>query len=130
MHITTFYAGLLALLYLVLAGNVIRTRGALKVNLGDGGHELLQRRIRAHGNFAEYAPLGLVLLGLLEAGGLPPWGLHALGISLLAGRLAHAFALSSLTKRPATRVGGMLLTLTMIGIAALACLFLAARALA
>lgn len=123
MIVTPFYAGLLGLLYLLLAANVIRTRRAAGVNLGSGGDELLERRIRAHGNFAEYAPMGLVLIGVLElAGASPPMVLHGLGIALVAGRVLHGWALSSLTKRPVARVGGMIMTLTVIASAAISCL--------
>ena len=126
MPVTTLYAGLLGLFYVALAANVIRTRVALQVNLGDGGQEILQRRIRAHGNFAEYVPLALLLLAFLESGGRPDWVIHGLGGLLLAGRLAHAYALSSSSRRPAARVGGMVATLSVIASAALGCL---ARAL-
>lgn len=130
MPLTAFYAGLLGLFYLALAVNVIRSRGALKVNLGDGGREILQRRIRAHGNFAEYVPLALLLLALAETGGLAPWALHVLATALLLGRLAHAWALSSLVKRPAARIAGMMLTLTPLGLLAITCLVQGAARLA
>ena len=52
-----------------------------------GGDPLMLRRIRGHANFAEYTPLALVLITLLELAGEPRWELHALGASLLAGRL-------------------------------------------
>ena len=66
MTIVPLYAGLLGLLYLFLAANVIRTRRALSVGLGDGGHTILERRIRAHGNCGEYAPIALVLYWATE----------------------------------------------------------------
>ena len=122
MHITATYAGLLGLAYIALSMNVIRTRRAAQVSLGSGGNELLERRMRAHGNFAEYVPLALLLIAFLEAGGQAAWLIHALGIALLLGRLLHGYALSSLTRRPAARVGGMMLTLAVIGLAALTCL--------
>lgn len=123
LTVTPLYAGLLGLLYLLLAANVIRTRRTAGVNLGTGGDELLERRIRAHGNFAEYAPLGLIMIGTLELTGAPSHGvLHALGIALTVGRILHGWALSSLTRHPVARVGGMAITLTVIGSAALACL--------
>ena len=122
MHITATYAGLLGLAYIELSMNVIRTRRAAQVSLGSGGNELLERRMRANGNFAEYVPLALLLIAFLEAGGQAAWLIHSLGIALLLGRLLHGYALSSLTRRPAARVGGMMLTLAVIGLAALTCL--------
>lgn len=129
MTIVPLYAGILGLLYLYLAANVIRIRRADSISLGDGGNALLERRIRAHGNFAEYAPIALVMIALAEAGGSPPLLIHGLGIALVIGRAMHALALSSLTLRPAARVGGMVLTLTVIGIAAATCIIIAAQAL-
>ena len=122
MHITATYAGLLGLVYIALSMNVIRTRRAAQVSLGSGGDELLQRRMRAHGNFAEYVPLALLLIALVETGGQAAWLIHSLGVALLLGRLLHGYALSSLSRRPAARVGGMMLTLAVIGITALTCL--------
>jgi hypothetical protein len=124
MTITALYAGILALLYIYLAANVIRTRGKTGVSLGDGGNRLLERRIRAHGNFAEYVPFGLLLMACLEVNGLGPYWIHLLGITLVAGRTFHAAALSSLTSRPVARTGGMVLTLSTIGLAAIACIVL------
>lgn len=128
MTIVTLYAGLLGLLYLVLAANVIRIRRRDRISLGDGSNVLLERRIRAHGNFAEYVPIALILIAFAEAGGGPPWFIHILGIALVIGRTLHAFALSSLTLRLGARVGGMVLTLTAIGLAAATCLVIAVSA--
>jgi len=129
MIIVTLYAGLLGLLYLPLAANVIRIRRADRISLGDGGNRLLERRIRAHGNFAEYVPIALILIALAEAGGGPAVLIHGLGITLVIGRAMHAFALSSLTPRLEARVGGMALTLTVIGTAAATCVGIALQAL-
>jgi len=93
MHITPIYAGALALLYLVLSYRVVQLRGQ-GISLGDGGDPLLLRRIRGHGNFAEYVPFILLMIALLELGGRPAWLLHALGASLLVARALHGWALS------------------------------------
>lgn len=122
MTVTPLYAGLLGVIYILLAALVIRTRMSARVALGSGGNELLERRIRAHGNFAEYVPLGIVLIGVLELMAASVYLLHFLGITLLAGRLLHAFSLSTLTKRPAARVAGMLLTLTSVAVGSVVCL--------
>ncbi len=92
MIVTPIYAGLLALLYFVLSYRVVLMRD--KVSLGDGGNPILQRRIRAHGNFAEYVPFILVMLGFLELNHLPFYALHILGLTLLIARLLHGYSLS------------------------------------
>jgi len=94
MHITPIYAGLLALLYLVLSFRIIQMRGPGGPSLGDGGNPILLRRIRAHGNFSEYVPFILIMIGMLELGQQPYWLLHVLGATLLFARLLHGYALS------------------------------------
>lgn len=122
MTVTSLYAGLLALLYLYLTSRVIRFRRGRRVDMGDAGDPLLQRYIRAHANFAEYAPIGLLLLLLLELGNWPHWLLHLLGLMLLAGRISHAWSFSVSELRERTRVAGMVLTTTMLGLTAVLCL--------
>lgn len=119
------YAALLALLLVALAARVILHRRGQRVSLGSGGDPAFEMRIRAHGNLAEYAPTGLLLLALLEGDGLAGWAVHALGLMLLAGRLLHAWSFST-GGGLALRGAGMGLTLTMIVLAAL---LLLARAL-
>lgn len=119
---TSLYAALLALLFVALSLAVIRQRWRHRVALGTGGQKPVERAMRAHANFAEYAPLGLVLLGLLEGMGLPPWAVHALGTCMLAGRVLHGWGISQEPERFAYRQIGMSLTFTMLAVAALALL--------
>ncbi|MCS6759577.1 MAG: MAPEG family protein [Candidatus Devosia euplotis] len=51
------------------------------------------QKIRQHGNFIEWVPLTLVLMILAEAQGIDALWLHAAGVLLLIGRLAHPFGL-------------------------------------
>jgi uncharacterized protein len=122
--ITPIYAGLLALAYLLLTLQVIRLRWRFRVGLGDGGQALLQRAIRVHGNFAEYAAFGLVLLLLTELGGAPIWAVHTLGGLLLAGRLAHLVGLYGTDGPSVGRTVGMVLTLAMLTTGGGLCLML------
>jgi hypothetical protein len=110
MTITLLYASLLALWFVILSVRVIRYRGAASISLGDGGDPALQRRIRGHGNFVDYAPMALVLMGLLEIAGGGALLLHTIGGLLLVGRLAHGWALSFTDSSPIGRTGGMVLT--------------------
>jgi len=112
MKITLLYAALLTLLYLVLTFRTILLRGKMRVALGDGGSPALQRAIRAHANFAEYAPFAIVLLFLVEAAGAGIMMIHALGLALLVGRLLHALGVSRLREPLPLRQAGMVLTTT------------------
>ena len=108
LPITSLFAGLFALYFIRLAFAVIRLRRSNKVALGAGGIAELEGAIRAHGNFAEYVPLGLILLGLLELHPIHPGWVAVLGGLFALGRVLHAHALSHGHLK--LRVRGMMLT--------------------
>ena len=116
--ITLFYAALIAIWLLVLSARVIIYRRRNLVEIGSGEGRTLAFRVRAQGNLTEYAPFALLLMALLEMNGLPVWAMHVLGLLFLAGRLAHGWSFSFADGRMRYRVWGMILTLTMLGIAA------------
>jgi uncharacterized membrane protein YecN with MAPEG domain len=120
--ITALYAGLLAPLLVVLAFRVIEVRREARIAVGDGGHPLLQRRVRVHANFAEYVPLALVLLALAESLGTWPWLLHAMGVSLLCGRIVHAVGMSRQEEFLPLRATGMVMTFAVLITGAVVCL--------
>ena len=119
LTVTPLYAGLLGLMLILLSAGTIRARMRAKVSLGDGGDKALSQAIRAHGNFTEYAPMGLILLALVDMQGAPALALHLLGAALVAGRAAHAWGLTRANTLNAARSIGMLLTFGAIGLAAL-----------
>jgi len=123
MPVTALYASLLAPLYLILTIRIVSMRFGARIALGDGGDKTLQKRIRAHGNFAEYVPYALVLLALAENLGAAHWVLHLSGAALLIGRHAHAIALSGEKQILKLRMAGMMLTFTALVVAATACLW-------
>ncbi len=110
MSITPFYAAILGLFLVLLSARVILARRSLSISLGTSGDQALERRIRAQGNLAEYGPIGLILIGLLEMKGSSDILLHALGILLIGGRLLHGWTLSFPTEtRSVVREGWRLL---------------------
>jgi uncharacterized membrane protein YecN with MAPEG domain len=121
--ITPLYAGLIGLLLIGLAYNVSRLRVRLKVVFGDGGQPELERAIRAHANLTENAPLALILLAAVEAQGFSTLVLHILGITLIVGRVLHAFALVRNAGPSVGRASGILLTWLMILLASLLAIF-------
>lgn len=108
--ITSLYAGLLALLFFALSVHTIRQRRALQVALGDQGQPLLKRAVRAHANFAEYVPLILLMIMMLELHQMPAWVLHGLGLTLLIGRGLHAWGITRPEEDYRWRVTGMSMT--------------------
>ena len=127
--VVMFYSGLNALLALVLALLVTRQRVRSKTVMGSGGNLALERAIRAHGNLVEYAPLVLLMLLLLALSGLgAPW-LHVLGIAFTAGRILHAWGLSSSSRENFGRGAGIFLTWATMLVAVILCILRGAAAL-
>ena len=117
--ITPLAAAALTLVYIRLALNVIGLRRSNKVSLGSGGVDALERAIRAHGNFSEYVPLGLILMFALEWNKAPTLLVATLGALLVAGRLIHAKGIQE-TGTFKNRILGMKLTFGSLGLLALA----------
>jgi uncharacterized membrane protein YecN with MAPEG domain len=92
--ITGLYAGLCAIIVLVLAVRVIRLRWATKAGIGDGGDRKLARAIRIHANAIEYVPIALILMVVAELGGAAAPLLHGCGIALVVARISHALGLA------------------------------------
>ena len=111
LKLTAIYAAILTFVYVKLALNVINLRHQNKVSLGDGGREDLQQAIRSHGNFAEYVPLGLILLGCLEANHIHWTIILLLGGLFTTGRLYYAKAFLEETPNMELREKGMKYTL-------------------
>ncbi|OKH89108.1 MAPEG family protein [Thalassospira sp. TSL5-1] len=88
---TTFLTGIFALMLVILSLNVSLRRRELRVALGDADDSILRRRMRAHGNFIEYAPMMVLLCAALEITGYATspviWGLVA---AFIIARLFHA----------------------------------------
>lgn len=94
--ITAAYAGVFGLMAAVLAINVIVNRGRTNVLSADGGGvPQLMQAIRAHGNFTEYVPLALILIGLVEAFGYRAGVVHGLAGVLLVARVLSGWGLAT-----------------------------------
>ena len=91
--ITAFYAGLLALIVIVLGALIGPLRLRTGISILHGDNMVLATAIRRHGNFTESVPLALILLGFLELNGASPGLLHGLGIALVVARIAHPLGL-------------------------------------
>jgi uncharacterized protein len=125
MFVTPLYGGILALWFCLLSLRVMNVRR--RVPFGDNGDVDIIRVVRAQGNFAEYVPLALLLMGFLEAGRMSIYVLHGLGIALVVGRLLHGLALSFGVGTRGGRVAGATLTLIVLVIAALLCIYQGVR---
>ena len=108
--VTSIIASVLTIIFIKLSFAVIGLRRKNGVGLGSGGHEDLERAIRAQGNFAEYVPFGIILTACLELNGAP-WYLVAIaGVTLIIGRLIHAVGINQPPPDFSKRVLGMKFT--------------------
>jgi uncharacterized membrane protein YecN with MAPEG domain len=110
LTVLPYYAAAMAVMYVLLAALVVRQRLKCRVGLGDGQQPALVKAVRIHGNFAEYVPLLLILLLILEIQGAALWQLHLIGGLTLFGRISHAIGLSITSGTSAPRLVGMMCT--------------------
>lgn len=103
---TAQIASVLALLQVILMMLVVRNRFQTQIGIGFGDNNILERRIRVHGNFIENVPIFLILLGLLEMLGMTQGVIAGLGFLFLLLRIAHALGLSKTSKPHPLRVIG------------------------
>ncbi|MDA1077411.1 MAG: MAPEG family protein [Proteobacteria bacterium] len=89
-EITILYAGLLGLMAIGLGATAGVKRAQAGISLGDGGDRELLMRMRRHANFVENVPLALILIALLEMQSVSGTAIHALGATLVLGRVLHA----------------------------------------
>ena len=116
--VTSIITAVLTIIFVKLSFAVIGLRRKNQVGLGSGGHEDLERAIRAQGNFAEYVPFGIILIACLELNGAPWWLVAIPGITLIIGRLIHAVGINVPPPDFSKRILGMKFTFaTLISLA-------------
>lgn len=119
LAIVPVYAALLGLLFVALSLAVVKQRRVGRVAIGVSDDRALERRVRVHGNFAEYTPLALLLLAMAEWRGAPGLLLHLLCLTLLIGRASHAWGVSHTDEDFRFRTAGMIATFLTIIVTAL-----------
>ena len=119
MRILPAYAALFALIFVYLSLRTIGLRRRLQIAMGDADNPLMLRAMRVHANFAEYVPFALLLIFLVESQGARAGLVHGLCLTLLIGRVLHAWGLSQARENFRFRVIGMVLTFATLVSAAL-----------
>jgi uncharacterized membrane protein YecN with MAPEG domain len=120
LSITPLYAGLLALVFVVLSVLVVRQRIALEKAADKSDETALLKSMRVQANFVEYVPLALVLMLCAELQSAPAIAVHAMGVALLVGRVCHGIGMSATPQISVLRATGFLLTFAMLILSALA----------
>lgn len=107
LQITSMLAGAFALLMVPLSLQVSLHRLRTRSNAGKAApDEGLRRKVRAHGNFIEYAPMALILVGLVEFAGASRMLVAGLALAFLVSRIAHAIGMLH-TSTPILRAPSM-----------------------
>ena len=133
LPLTSLFGSLFTLFYLFLSFRIGYLRGSPVMKLIFTMDEAipekkLQRNVRAHGNFSEYAPIFLILLLIIET--LGRFSFHSvLTVCLIFsyGRLAHAICFAFYDSNPFLRISGMLCTYLGLGIFAVELIWEAIR---
>lgn len=120
LTITPLYGGILALLFLYLSLATISQRFKQKVSIGTGDNKDMIKAMRVHANFAEYVPIGLLLMIMAELQNAPVWAMHFLGVLLVLGRFMHAYGFGHTPQITPLRKYGTIITFSMILLAAVA----------
>ena len=78
--------------------------------IGDGNNPVFRRAIAVHNNFAQYVPMCLLLIAFAELNHASTLIIQGLCITLLVGRLIHAYGVSQDKENLKLRKMGILLT--------------------
>lgn len=117
LAITLTIAGVCALINIWLGLRITMLRVRLDALMGDGGHEAIAIRMRAHANFVEYAPFFLILLALVElARGSEAW-LWIPAILFVMARIAHPFGMDRGDANALRALGTIVTWATLVGLA-------------
>ncbi len=108
---TPLYTAIIGLVFVVLSVRTLLLRRRLGIAIGTGEDPELTRAMRVHSNFAEYVPLALILFYFLEVETDADLWIHVLCVSLIVGRLLHAYGVSQVEENYRFRMAGMILTL-------------------
>ena len=126
LPVTLATAAAAAALNIWLSARVVLARRPLKISVGDGGSEAVLRRMRAHANFAEYAPIFLILLAAIELAGGNARILWIVAVAFVLARVSHGLGMDAGSPRVLRMIGMMTTTLVSVGLAAYAIVLVAA----
>ena len=118
LTVTLVTTSVMGLIMIWLAARVIAGRVKGDVIIGDGENADLLYRIRAQGNFAEYTPLFLILLGALELSAGNQTVLMVLAVVFVVARILHVFGMGENANLKFRQIG-MIATFLSIAVASI-----------
>ena len=119
---TLCMAAAAALINVWLAIRCGQVRTKEKINVGTGGNDLMERRMRAQLNFVENTPWVLALIGLIELAGKGGSWLCIVGAAYMLARIAHGFGMDGGSLEKGRGLGVLVTMLTLIGLSVVAVL--------
>lgn len=122
LPLTLCLAAAAALINFWLAMRCGQTRAREKINIGTGGNDLMERRMRAQLNFAENTPWVLMLFAAIELAGKGGTWLPYVGGAYMLARIAHGLGMDGGDLKAGRGIGIMVTMLTQIGLAVVAIL--------
>jgi uncharacterized protein len=118
---TLAMAAAAALINLWLGMRIGKLRHAMNINVGDGGNELVMRRMRAQLNFIEQTPIFLLLVAAIELAGKGGIWLAPVAGLFMLGRIAHGIGMDG-TFSAGRMIGTLTAMLGNLGLAVVAVL--------
>ncbi|KPF62502.1 GST-like protein [Porphyrobacter sp. AAP60] len=122
LPVTLAAAAAAAVLNIWLSIRIGAVRQALGINVGDGGNEALQRRMRAQLNYVENTAFVLVLIAAIELAGRGSWWLSLVAAAYFLGRVAHGFGMDGGKWKVGRMIGTLVTMLVQLGLAVVAAL--------
>ncbi len=122
LQVTLASAAAAAILNLWLMIRIGAIRRAAGINLGDGGSEPLERRMRAQANFIEATPFVLILIAAIELSGRGVDWLAYIAAAYFLARIAHAFGMDGGAAQIGRMIGTIVTMLVLLGLAVVAVL--------
>lgn len=110
LTVSPIFVVICAAMFVAMGFHIAQYRRKNKFDLGDCGDAHLLQMIRAHGNAAEYMPMGLLLLVVLDLMDAPTNTVAMFGVVFVLGRAIHAAALLPQRQNYRRRFIGMILT--------------------
>lgn len=124
LPVTLSLAAAALLINFWLSYRIGQLRHDLKISVGDGGNDLLARRMRAQLNFAENVPLVLIMAGLIELAGKGGMWLEPVGAVFMLGRVLHGLGMDGGSLAWGRTAGMAVNMLTSLGLVVVAVLVL------
>jgi hypothetical protein len=108
--VTLLTASILGILIIAVSYKCAMKRMNSKIEIGTGDDQSLQRLMRAQANLTEYAPISIILIGLLEVNNIDIRLLYGLAATLIIARLMHVYGFITKPGKNPGRFYGTLLT--------------------